>query len=220
VSGKLAPRWPFAAEAWIDPGSDVFPEYDLRAGVGRVLPWRFGAGVDYRYAQFSDSQFQVVSGTLEYYLPFPAWMTASYYHSMTESDVAGLSGDNDAYAFRYHHEVIRPPVHVGSRAAAKATPISRSTRSAVEANTSRRASGSRGIGWHGGAYRARQRRHGDHDGASVSYYCDDGGRTDAWHLAEVGLVLGSPPRRGHGPGSSAPSRSVGWEQRLASAEAA
>lgn len=114
ASGRIFSQWPMAVEAWIDPGSEVMPEYDFRVGVGRVLPWRFGAGLDYRYAQFFDSRFQVVSGTLEYYLPFSAWMTATYHQSFTQSDVAKLDRNDNAYSFRYHHQIVPPViVHLG-----------------------------------------------------------------------------------------------------------
>jgi YaiO family outer membrane protein len=114
VSGRITPAWPFALEAWIDPGSDVLPEYDFRAGLGRGLPWRFGAGVEYRLAQFADSLVNIVSGTVEYYFPFPAWATATYHRSFTSSDTAALDRDNDSYSFRYHHQIVPPViVHVG-----------------------------------------------------------------------------------------------------------
>jgi YaiO family outer membrane protein len=114
VAGRLRPKWPFALEAWVDPGSDVLPEYDLRAGIGRVLPWRIGAGLDYRYAAFPDVRVHIGSLALEYYLPFPGWVTASYYHAFTDADVRARDDDNDAYAIRYHHQVMSPvTLHVG-----------------------------------------------------------------------------------------------------------
>jgi len=114
VSGRITPAWPFALEAWVDPGSDVLPEYDFRAGIGRGLPWRLGVGLEYRLAQFADSLVNIVSGTVEYYFPFPGWATATYHHSFSSSDVAALDQDNDSYSFRYHHQVIPPVIiHAG-----------------------------------------------------------------------------------------------------------
>lgn len=114
MSMRIVPKWPMSLEAWIDPGSDVMPQYDFRVGIGRVLPWRFGVGLDYRFAQFSDSHFQVASATIEYYLPFPAWVTATYHQSFTASDLPGLDGSNNAYSFRYHHQIIPPvTIHAG-----------------------------------------------------------------------------------------------------------
>ena len=71
-------------------------------------------GFAYRYADFSDVRVQVLSGTLEYYFTFPAWVTGTYFYSISQSSRTSLDGDDNAFAVRGHYQALpRLTVHAG-----------------------------------------------------------------------------------------------------------
>lgn len=80
------PKWSVAGELWTAPGSDVLAEIEFRLGIGRSLPWGFGVGVDYRHLRFSGSRVHVATGTIEYYFPFPVWVSLNYHRAWTTFD--------------------------------------------------------------------------------------------------------------------------------------
>jgi hypothetical protein len=130
LTARPWPRWSAAGEIWTAPGSDVLAEFELRLGAGRALPWGFGAGVDYRHMRFSSSRVHVATGTVEYYFPFPVWVSINYHHAWTTFDTVeaerprgasrgtcdpstlsfGSCDDsvgNDSVSVRYHHQLTR-----------------------------------------------------------------------------------------------------------------
>jgi hypothetical protein len=124
------PKWSVAGEIWTAAGSNVLAELEFRLGVGRSLPWGFGVGVDYRHMRFDASRVDVATGTVEYYFPFPVWMSFNYHRAWTTFDsveadaphgasrgrcdpsaldFGSCDGEtaNDSFSVRYHQQLTR-----------------------------------------------------------------------------------------------------------------
>jgi tetratricopeptide (TPR) repeat protein len=130
VAMRPWPKWSVASELWTAPASDVFAQLEFELGVGRSLPWGFGVGVDYRLMRFSHSRVHVATGTIEYYFPFPVWVSLNYHRAWTTLDSVEAAAPrgpsrstcdpsrlqfgtcdsqvaNDSFSFRYHQQVTR-----------------------------------------------------------------------------------------------------------------
>jgi len=107
LSVKPRPRWTIAGEVWADPGSEVLPEYDLRLTVGRSIGWGLGLSGGYRYMDFERTTVNVFTGTVEYYFPFPVWVSLSYHRSASELRLSDEDAQNDSVSFLYHHRLFR-----------------------------------------------------------------------------------------------------------------
>jgi len=107
-------RWTLGGEAWTDPGSDVLPEWELRVVLGRALPFGLGVGAGYRHMHFANTRVHVATGTVEYYFPFPVWLSATYHRSHSDLKRLDETQNNDTISFLYHQRLARRvTLHLG-----------------------------------------------------------------------------------------------------------